>query len=87
MDYIEDFGTFNQKTKLDAESYVNNNIRQLIQIMNIDTERDLDDVKEELIEYFSRFPDQISQVSLKTFGFAKNYAPRTNNIGGVIKYR
>ena len=57
--------------------------------MNIDEDDydSIDDVKNVLIEYFTRFPDQISRVSLNTFGVAKNYVPRLNNIGGVIKYR
>jgi hypothetical protein len=57
--------------------------------MNIDEDDydSIEDVKEVLIEYFTRFPDQISSVSLNTFGVAKNYVPRLNNIGGVIKYR
>jgi hypothetical protein len=89
MDYIEDFGRFNTKNKLDAKTYVDNNYYVLKQVMNID-EGDydsIDDIKDVLIEYFTRFPDQISSVSLNTFGVAKNYVPRLNNIGGTIKYR
>lgn len=89
MDYIEDFGKFNQKNKLDASEYVDNNFRRLIQLMNID-EGDydsVDEVRDVLIEYFTRFPDQISNISLQTFGVPKNINVRLNNIGGTIKYR
>lgn len=89
MDYIEDFGRFNTKNKLDAKTYVDNNFYALKQIMNIDEDDydSIDDIKNVLIEYFTRFPDQISSISLNTFGVPKNYVPRLNNIGGTIKYR
>jgi hypothetical protein len=89
MDHLDDYGKFNPKTKLDAKAYVDNNYYALKQIMNIDEDDydSIEDVKNILIEYFTRFPDQISRVSLNTFGVAKNYVPRLNNIGGVVKYR
>lgn len=88
MEYLQDFGTFNPKNKLDATTYVNYNFVKLKQIMNLeDSEMEDDDIKKSLIDYFTRFPDQISQVSLNTFGVPKNYVPRLNNLGGVVKYR
>lgn len=88
MDYIEDFGKFNMKNKLDAESYVNANISRLTQMFNIEDDFTPEEKEKMLIEYFTRFPDQIKSISLKTFGAGTgNYIPTTNNIGGVIKYR
>ncbi len=89
MNYLNDFGKFNPKNKLDANTYVENNFHALKQVMNIDEDDydNMDDVKNVLIEYFTRFPDQISQISLDTFGVPKNYIPKLNNLGGVIKYR
>lgn len=87
MNYLDDYGKFNPKTKLDAKTYVENNYYALKQILNIDEDDSIEDAKEVLIEYFTRFPDQISRISLNTFGVAKNYTPVLNNIGGVIKYR
>jgi hypothetical protein len=55
--------------------------------MNLDNKMDEDELKEILIKYFSRFPDQISSISLQLFGHSRNYTPTLNNIGGVIKYR
>jgi hypothetical protein len=89
MDYIENFSKYNQKNKLDAKSYVDNNIGVLIQLMNIEEEDydSIDDIKDVLIEYYTKHPDEISSVSLSTFGVPKNYAVRLNNIGGVVKYK
>jgi len=87
MEYLQDYGDFNPRTKLDAIEYVNNNYYALKQIMNLDNKMDEDELKEILIKYFSRFPDQISSISLQLFGHSINYTPTLNNIGGVIKYR
>jgi hypothetical protein len=35
MNYLDDYGKFNPKTKLDAKTYVDNNYYALKQIMNI----------------------------------------------------
>jgi hypothetical protein len=84
-----DYSNLNVKNRLDAIPFVENNFRQLIQMMDIDID-DYDseeDIKSELVEYYTRFPDQISRVSFSTFGVPKNYQLKLNNIGGVIKYR
>lgn len=84
-----DFSNLNVKNRLDAAPFVENNFRQLIQMMDIDIDDydNMDDIKSELIEYYTRFPDQINRVSFNIFGVPKNYHLRLNNIGGVIKYR
>jgi curved DNA-binding protein CbpA len=84
-----EYSKLNIKNRLEATPFVENNIRQLIQKMNIDVDDydDIEDIKSELIEYFTRFPDQISRVSFSTFGVPKNYNLRLNNIGGYVKYR
>lgn len=89
MDYINDFGKFNQKSKLDADSYVDNNFRVLVQMMNIDEEdyECTDDIKKVLVEYFTRFPDQMSKISIETTGIPRSFNLSLNNIGGVVKYR
>lgn len=89
MKNIDGFSEFNLKYKLNAESYVNNNIRQLIQFMNIEEDdyESLDDIKNDLIIYFTKYPEQISKYQLKTTGYPKHFNLSTNNIGGVIKYR
>ena len=88
MDYLDDFTSFNPKTKLDAKTYVDINFNRLVQLMNIEIEdyEDEDEIKNVLVEYFTRFPDRISSVNLQTFGVPKNYLLRLNNIGGTIKY-
>lgn len=89
MDNLKGFSEFNLKHKLTAESYVENNLRQLIQIMNIEGEDydSIDEIKSDLIKYFTKFPDQITGYQLKTTGYPKHMKLSTNNIGGVIKYR
>jgi len=89
MDYIEDFSKYNQKNKLDAKTYVEYNINALIKIMNIDEDDydSIEDIESVLIDYFTRYPDQISSINLSTFGVPKNYVVKLNNIGGVIKYK
>lgn len=85
MDYLDDFGKFNLKYKLGAESYVDNNLRRLMQIFNMDEN---EDNRNELIEYFTRFPDQISKLNIEIVGRNQNsHVLRTNNIGGVVKYK
>ena len=87
MDYIEDYSKYNQKNKLDAKLYVDVNVYALIQTMNIDEEdyNNIDEIKDVLIEYFTKHPDQISTINLATFGVPKNYLLKLNNIGGVVK--
>lgn len=61
MDHLDDFGKFNLKYKLGAENYVDNNLRKLIQIFDMDEN---EDHRDELVEYFTRFPDQISKINI-----------------------
>jgi hypothetical protein len=89
VNHLNDFDNFNPKFRLDALTYVKNNLRRLIQLMgiNIDDYQSLDEIESLLIDHFTRFPDEITKVNLKTFGVARNYIPRLNNIGGVVKYK
>lgn len=78
---------FNPKNNLIAKDYVENNILRLSQLMNIELgDYNIDEVKEYLIDYFTRFPDEISSINLKTFGYPKNYVLKLTNIGGNFKY-
>jgi hypothetical protein len=87
MDRIDDFGKFNQKNSLLAKDYVENNFLRLIQHFEIEDLTE-DQQKEELIKYFTRFPDQIKRFNIQTVGGNRTqYAPRLNNIGGYVKYR
>ena len=91
MDYIEDFSQHNMKNKLDAESYVDNNILRLFQLYNLDDQDDIssDEKRDHLVQYFTQHPEEIKRYSSMSFGVTRNSfsIPTTNNIGGVIKYR
>lgn len=85
MNYIEDYSIFNQKYRLDAKSYVEANLYKLMDLFNMEDYDDSDKASEVLIQYFTKYPDQISRVMMKTTGMPKNYLLTTNNIGGVFK--
>jgi hypothetical protein len=89
MENLKCYSEFNLKHKLISTDYVRNNIRQLIQLMNIEEEDydSIEDIENELIKYFTKFPDQITSLQLKTTGYPRSMNLSTNNIGGVIKYR
>lgn len=89
MENLQGFSEFNPKHKLTAQSYVKNNIRQLMQFMNIEEEdyESIDEIESDLIKYFTKYPDQMVNYQLKTTGYPRNMNLSTNNIGGVIKYR
>lgn len=89
MEYLDGFSEFNPKNRLNAKEFVENNYYALKQLfsMDCDSYESDDAIKDVLVGYFTRFPEQISSISLKTFGVPKNYLLRLNNIGGVIKYR
>ena len=77
MKRILEYKYFNPKNALTAKEYVENNILRLSQLMKIElNDSNIDEVKEYLIDYFTRFPDEITGINLKTFGYPKNYAPR-----------
>jgi len=87
MGRIDDFGTFNQKNRILSQDYVEANIRRLVQHFKLE-DLEEDDQKEYLIQYFTRFPDQISRYNLQMVGGNRTqYVPRLNNIGGTIRYR
>jgi len=52
-------------------------------MMDIDNEQDEYDIKKELVEYFTKYPNQISKISPYRITGPKNYLVTTNNIGGT----
>ncbi len=85
---ISDWNNFdyNIKSKIDAESFVKNNLFRLIQLFNIEDDISIEEKEEILIEYLTKYPDQIKSLNLV---FPNKYGqmsiPKTNNIGGVYK--
>jgi len=84
---ISNWSTFNQKSKLDAESFVKNNLFRLIQLFNIEDDFSIEEKEEILIKYLTKFPDQIKSLNLSFPNRSGSWIPKTNNIGGVVKYR
>ena len=88
MDHIDDWDLYNQKNKLDAKEYVDNNIFRLKRFFDFEDESGEEEKKQVLIDYFTKYPEQIKSITVQTVG--KPYqlsVPILNNIGGVIKYR
>ncbi len=84
---VSDWSSFNPKSKLDAESFVKNNLFRLIQLFNIEDDYSTEEKEEILIKYLTRFPDQIRSLNLLFLDRSGSIFPKTNNIGGVVKYR
>ncbi len=61
---VSDWSSFNPKSKLDAESFVKNNLFRLIQLFNIEDDYSTEEKEEILIKYLTRFPDQIRSLNL-----------------------
>lgn len=84
---MDTYEEFNIKRQLDAETFVDNNFLQLCQLYNVDDEMDNDEKRQVLVDYFQKYPDQISSYSIRFFGNNNTLrTPTTNNIGGTIKY-
>lgn len=82
---LDNFNTFNNKNYLIAKDYVEGNFLRLVQHFKIE-DLDEEQQKEELIKYFTRFPDQISRFNIQTVGGNRTqYAPKIMNIGGYMR--
>ena len=88
MKIIENWSNFNIKNKLTAEDFVKNNLKRLIQLFNIEDDLTIEEKESILIEYLTKYPDQIKNLS---FRFPQqdrqSIIPVIQNIGGTIKYR
>ena len=88
VEYIreDNWPLLNVTNKLAATSFVDANILRLLPGVKDDV--DDDEKRKILIEYFTRYPDEIKSVSFKSFGSPRNYVPALMNIGGTgeIKY-
>ncbi len=72
-----------EHTPSEIQNYVDNNWYKLSLMMDIDNEQDEYDIKKELVEYFTKYPNQISKISPYRITGPKNYLVTTNNIGGT----
>jgi hypothetical protein len=88
MDHSDDWDIYNQKNKLDAKEYVDNNIFRLIRFFDFEDESGEEEKKQVLIDYFTKYPEQITSITVQTVGHPNQLSvPILNNIGGVIKYK
>ena len=87
MKYLEDWRLYNQKNKLNAKEFVQENLFRLIQFFNIDENLSTEEKEQILIDYFTKYPDQITSINVTTVGRPNVSVSRLNNIGGVVKYR
>jgi len=87
MEHINDWVQYNQKNILSAKEYVNDNLYRLISTFHMEDEDFTTEEKEQiLIDYFTKFPDQISSISVQTVGRPNQMSvPKLNNIGGAFK--
>lgn len=72
-----------EHTPLEIQNYVDNNWYKLSLTMDVDNDQDESDIKAELIEYFTKYPSQMTKMSPRFVLGPKNYNMTTNNIGGV----
>jgi hypothetical protein len=86
---LEDWRLLNAKNKLNAERYVRDNFLRLVKLFDIDEDDyDIEQKSKILIDYFTKYPEQIKTISVMTVGNPNQLVvPKLNNIGGVIKYR
>lgn len=87
MRHLEDWRLYNQKNKMNAKEFVQSNLFRLIQFFNIDENLTTEEKEQILIDYFTKYPDQITSINVTTVGKPNVSVPRLNNIGGVVKYR
>jgi hypothetical protein len=88
MKHLDDWRLYNQKNKLNAKEFVQENLFRLIQFFNIEENLTTEEKEQILIDYFTKYPDQITSINISTVGRPNPMSvPRLNNIGGVIKYR
>jgi hypothetical protein len=88
MNYVSDWSNYNIKFRLDAERYVDDNFSRLKSLLNEPVLCDDSILRDDLVEYFTKCPDQIPNYSYKTIGRPLDLkVPKLMNIGGVYKYR
>ena len=88
MNYIDDWSLYNQKNKLKAKDYVSSNLLRLVSLFKFEDECSGEEKEQLLVDYFTKYPDQIKSLSYYTVGNPNQMSvPRLMNIGGVIKYR
>lgn len=88
MNHIDDWDLYNQKNKLDAKEYVGDNLYRLIKFFDFEDESGEEEKAQVLIDYFTKYPEQIQSLSVHTIGRPHQLqVPSLNNIGGVIKYK
>lgn len=88
MEHLDDWRLYNQKHKLSAKDYVEGNLYRLLQFFEFDDGCSIEEKEQILVDYFTKFPDQIQYMTYVTVGKPNQSSiPRLNNIGGVIKYR
>jgi hypothetical protein len=88
MDHVDDWDLYNQKNKISAKEYVDDNLFRLIRFFDFEDESGEEEKKQVLIDYFTKYPDQITSINIQTVGKPNQLSvPSLNNIGGVIKYR
>ena len=86
MDYIDDWDLYNQKNRLSAKDYVTDNLYRLIKFFNIEDDYTIEEQEQILIDYFTKYPDQIQSLTIHTIGRPHQLSiPSLNNIGGVFK--
>ena len=88
MNYIDNWSLYNQKNRLKAKEFVNDNLFRLITFFNFEDESSEEERAQLLIDYFTKYPDQIKSINFFTVGNPNQLSiPRLNNIGGTFKYR
>jgi hypothetical protein len=83
---ISNFSNFSPKSKLDAESFVKSNLTRLAQLFNIEDDTTMEEKEKILIDYLSKYPDQIKSLSLQFPNKEGSVAPIVQSIGGTMKY-
>jgi len=86
MDYIDDWDLYNQKNRLSAKDYVTDNLYRFIKFFNIEDDYTIEEQEQILIDYFTKYPDQIQSLTIHTIGRPHQLSiPSLNNIGGEFK--
>lgn len=87
MNYIDDWSSFNIPHRLHSVRYVTDNFSRLSKFIQLSDLTD-DEKYDALVDYFTKYPDQIEYLNVTTLGRPNEYTPpRLMNIGGVVKYK
>lgn len=85
---IKKWSEWNPKVDFEVKGWVKNNLWRLIQLMEPDEDLSDDEKEDVLVDYFTRYPDQIPKLNLQfPQGDKMSMVPKVQNIGGVVKYR